>query len=94
MGIISVTSVKEIKEVVFSLAPFKSDPQDSIGFLISFTEVIGVIKSDLCAYIQDIFNNGLISHKINSMSIDLISKCDSPESIRNFRPIINMCKAV
>ncbi|CAL1374667.1 unnamed protein product [Linum trigynum] len=79
-------TVEEIKEAVFDLGPTKSPGPD--GFAGSFFQNFwGKIGPDFCKEVQVFFETSIMPDGWNDTHIALIPKVQSPESIKQFRPI-------
>lgn len=77
---------KEITEGLWALKPFEALGPNSLhaGFFHRFQLIVGEsIRKD----VKNIFNSRVIPKYLNQTLITLISKCRSPKSLFNFRPI-------
>ncbi|CAL5349484.1 unnamed protein product [Camellia sinensis] len=79
-------SATEVKDVVFSLGPYKAPNLDGIQpfFYQQFWDVVGLT---LTTVIQQMFASGDISTYLNKTLITLIPKVDHPSTMNHFRPI-------
>jgi len=76
----------EVKNAVWDCDSFKSPSPDGVnlGFIKDFWEDI---EGDIMRFISKFHRNGKLSRGINSTSIALIPKVDSPQKLNDFRPI-------
>ena len=88
---LSITD-EEIFAALRSLKPYKAPGLDGLHaeFFQWFWLVVGPLVK---AEIFQIFNFGIIPDYLNRTLITLIPKCNSPESLNNFRPI-RLCNTV
>ncbi|XP_061375671.1 uncharacterized protein LOC133317799 [Gastrolobium bilobum] len=86
-----VPSKEEIKRTVFMMEKFKARPDELSA--IFFQSQWGTVGDSVCSLVMDVFNKPEMVRDINGTLICLIPKKESPESIRDFRPI-SLCNVV
>ena len=85
-------SVEEIRDGLWSLKAFKAPGLDGLhaGF---FQHFWADVKNSICKEIKEVFRNGIIPSYLNETLVTLIPKCQSPETLNNYR-LISLCNLV
>ena len=79
-------SAEEISDALFQMGPLKAPGPD--GFPARFYQRHWeVLKNDVVAAVQKIFEDGILPSGINDTAIVLIPKGSNPEELKDFRPI-------
>ena len=80
---------EEIKDGLWSLRPFKAPCPDGlhVGFYQQFWGDVGNL---VC---KEVLEYGKVPEYLNETLITLIPKCQSPESLNNYRPI-GLCNSI
>jgi len=86
VDLISIPTVAEIKEVLFSMGSFKSPGHDGLNAHFYKTEW-PIISDELCVFIQDFFITRVMPPHINHTLITLIPKKSVAVTPKDFRPI-------
>ena len=83
---------EEVKDGLWSLRPFKAPGPDGLhaGFYQQFW---GDVGNSVCNEVLDISEYGKVLEYLNETLITLIPKCQSPESLNNYRPI-SLCNSI
>ena len=83
---------EEVKDGQWSLRPFKAPSPNGlyVGFYQQFW---GDVGNSVCKEVLDIFKFGRVPKYLNETIITLIPKCQSPESLNNYRPI-SLCNSI
>lgn len=85
------TEVTE-EDIRASLWSFKAPGPD--GLHVSFFQHFWVdVKNSVCNEIKEVFIKGVISSFLNETLVTLIPKCQSPETLNNYRPI-SLCNSI
>ena len=82
----SILTVKELKEVFFSLKISKSPGYDYISFNV-FRSCFGPLLKPLMAIFNLSFQKGCFLEKLKCSRVALIFKADDVNKIENYRPI-------
>lgn len=83
---------EEISDALFQIGPLKAPEPD--GFSARFFQRNwDVIKEDVVTAVQSFFENGLMPPGVNETSIVIIPKKDTPEELKDFRPI-SLCNVI
>ena len=85
-------SGEEVREALFSMHPNKAPGIDGLHALF-FQKFWHIVGPDVILFVQDWWNGGVDLSALNKMCIVLIPKCDSPKSMKDFRPI-SLCTVV
>ena len=85
-------SNEEIRDGLWSLKAFKAFSLNGphAGF---FQHFWANVKNSVCKEIKEAFTNGIIPSYLNETLVTLIPKCQSPETLNNYRPI-SLCNSV
>ncbi|KAK5775092.1 hypothetical protein PVK06_042959 [Gossypium arboreum] len=85
-------SSEEIKVVFFNMAPFKAPGSDGFqaGFFQKQWDIIG---EDICVWVKNVFDGGIIVPEFNNTLIVLIPKVQNPENFSQFRSI-SLCSVL
>ena len=76
--------VEEIRDGLWSLKAFKAPGLD--GFHAGFFQHFWAnVKNSVCKEIKEVFSNGIIPSYLNETLVTLIPKCQSPETLNNYR---------
>ena len=83
---------EDVRTGLWALKPFKALGPDGLhaGFYQHFWHEVG---KSVCEEVKAIFKDGLVPDHLNDMLVMLISKCKSPESLNNYRPI-SLCNSI
>ncbi|XP_074300848.1 uncharacterized protein LOC141632177 [Silene latifolia] len=79
-------TTKEVRQAVFQMDPMKSPGPDSIP-AIFYQRCWHLVKKDCMKAILSILNSGTVLKEMNRTFIALVPKCDSPEEVKDYRPI-------
>ncbi|XP_074315650.1 uncharacterized protein LOC141651856 [Silene latifolia] len=78
-------TAKEVRQAVFQMGPMKSP--GPMVFLVFYQCCWHLVKKDCTKAILSILNSGAVLKEMNRTFIALIPKCDSPEAVKDYRPI-------
>ncbi|XP_061375835.1 uncharacterized protein LOC133317945, partial [Gastrolobium bilobum] len=92
MALESCPSSQEIKEVVFSMGPFKAPGVDGLHSIF-FQSQWDVVESSVCNFIKGVFNDPSRIEKVNQTLLCLIPKLENPHTFKDFRPI-SLCNVI
>ncbi|KAL0443932.1 UNVERIFIED_CONTAM: hypothetical protein Slati_2115900 [Sesamum latifolium] len=79
-------TVAEVKQSIFGMFPFKSPSPDGMP-LVFFQKFWSTVGVDVTCATLRILNDHVLLHKMNYTHIVLISKCESPKTMAQLRPI-------
>ena len=85
-------SIEDVKVGLRVLKPFRAPGPNGLhaGFYQHFRFEVG---KSVCKEVKATFKDGLVPDHLNETLVTLISKCKSPESLNNYRPI-SLCNSV
>ena len=83
---------EDVRNGLWALKPFKALWPDSLHarFYQHFSHDVG---KSICEEVKAIFSHRVVSEHLNDTFVTLIPKCQSPESLNNYRPI-SLCNSV
>ena len=87
-----MTSVEEIKVVLFQMGPTKALGPDGMNVLF-YKKIWHIVDNDMTNAILDFLNSGNMVPRFNYTHIVLIPKIKSPQKILDFRPI-SLCNVI
>ncbi|XP_027337278.1 uncharacterized protein LOC113850972 [Abrus precatorius] len=79
-------SLNEIKVALFSIGNMKAPDPDGLHALF-FKNQWEVLALFICKFVSDIFDNPSNIASVNDTAINLISKINNPDSLKQFKPI-------
>lgn len=84
--LIEEVTIEEIKAGMRALKPFKAPKADGLhaGFFQRFWHEV---QDFVCKEVGFTFQSGTVAEYLNETLIALIPKCQSPESLGNYRPV-------
>ncbi|XP_074300778.1 uncharacterized protein LOC141632098 [Silene latifolia] len=85
-------TAKEVRQAVFQMGPMKSPGPDGIP-AVFYLRCWHLVKRDCTKAILSILNSGAVLKEMNRTVIALIPKCDSPEEVKDYRPI-SLCNVI
>ncbi|XP_061365687.1 uncharacterized protein LOC133308973 [Gastrolobium bilobum] len=85
-------SNQDIRDVVFSMGPYKAPGVDGLHGIF-FQSQWEVVRDSVCSFVKDVFNNPHRVQDVNQTLLCLISKVDAPQTFKDFRPI-SLCNVI